>query len=110
MYTTEHEAHIHVYMYTAQHEFRPDENMSPEKRGGGRGSGGIPMMSGGSNFTSSSCIDLVGPRGIEGTRGSEGARGRGGKRKHDSFVPVQLTYMYIQCRRLYSFCGKHEEF
>ena len=66
-----------MYMYTAQHEFRPDENMSPEKRGGGRGSGGIPMMSGGSNFTSSSCIDLVGPRGIEGSREREGVRERG---------------------------------
>ena len=32
--------------------------MVPEKRGMGSGSGATPMMSGGSNFTCSSCIDL----------------------------------------------------
>ena len=36
----------------------PEEVMPLEKRGMGRGSGGAPMISGGSNFTCSSCIDL----------------------------------------------------
>ena len=48
----------------------PEKNMVPEKRGMGSGSGGTPMMSGGSNFTCSSCIDLdeVGSQGREGER------------------------------------------
>ena len=69
---------MHLQATGCIHSAVPEENRSPEKRGTGRGSGGIPTMSGGSNLTKSSCIDL---RRREGGREGGRERGREGGRK-----------------------------
>ena len=75
--------HVHILQCTCTCvctvsivQYIPAENMSPEKRGTGRGSGGTPRRSGGSNFTFNSCIDLNNKEGRR--EGGGGVRTEGG--------------------------------